>query len=144
MKSILLVLFLSAQMLYAQQGIKGKVEWISGNQMPGPGKTERNQSKAQAVTREISIYEATTTQQATSQGGVFYTNISTKLIKTIKSKKDGRFCIKLPPGDYSVFVKEKDGLFANQFDGNGRIQCITVKKGEYATLNILINYEAAY
>lgn len=141
MKYLLLALTFCVQVLYAQQGIKGKVEWVSGNQMPGPGKKE---TKAQPIVREIYIYEATTTQQAASQGATFFSDVSTKLIKTIKSKKDGNFCVKLPPGEYSVLVKEDHGLFANQFDGKGRIQCIEVKKGEFARLVIQVNYEAVY
>jgi hypothetical protein len=141
MKYLLLALTFGIQSLYAQQGIKGKVEWISGNQMPGPDKVA---AKAQPIVRAVYIYEATTTTQATSHGGLFYTDIGTKLIKVSKSKKNGSFCIKLPPGDYSVFIKEEQGLFANGFDSNNRIQCVTVKKGEYTRLNILVNYQAAY
>jgi hypothetical protein len=141
MKYLILALALSTSSLYAQQGIKGKVEWLSGNQMPGPGKKE---SKAQPLVRKIYIYEPTTIQQATLQGGVFFSNVTTKLITTIKSKKDGSFCVKLPPGEYSLFVSEQKGLFANSFDSLGRIQCISVKKDEYNSITILVNYEAAY
>jgi hypothetical protein len=66
------------------------------------------------------------------------------LLKKVKSKKDGSFCVKLAPGKYSVFVKEPKGLFANTFDVQGCIQCVTVKKGEFTKITIEVNYEAFY
>jgi hypothetical protein len=139
---ILLCMAILAIPAFSQrQGIKGKVEWITGNQMPGPGVKA---TKAPGIKREIYIYGPTTLQQTTVKDGVFFSNISTKLIAKKRSKKNGKFCVKLPPGEYSVFVKEADGLFANQFDGDGRIQCITVKNGEFLPLAIKVNYTAAY
>jgi hypothetical protein len=141
MKLIILLLTLSVQVLYAQQGIKGKIEWISGNQMPGP---DKQLTATKPIVREIFIYEATSTKQAASESGIFFSNITTKLIKTVKSKKSGNFCVKLPPGTYSIFVKEPLGLYANSFDSSGYIQCVTVKPNEYTQVSILVNYEAVY
>jgi hypothetical protein len=140
MKYLTLAFVLFTFSSFAQQGIKGKVEWVSGNQMPGPGKKA---SGAQPIERTVHVYEATTTGQ-TSQNGVFFSNLTTKLIKTVKTKKNGRFCVKLPPGEYSLFIEEKKGLFANSFDDRGRIQCVVVKKDEFNSITILVNYEAAY
>lgn len=140
MKYLVLAFTLSTLSLYAQQGIKGKVEWVSGNQMPGP---DKKVSKSQPLVRKIFIYEATTTQQTTSEG-VFFSNITTKLIATTKSKKNGSFKVKLPPGEYSILIKESQGLFANSFDSKNCIQCVKVKKGEFASITILVNYQAAY
>jgi hypothetical protein len=127
--------------LYAQQGIKGTVVWVSGNQMPGPDKLP---SETKKIAREIHIYKAISLNEVTPTDGVFFTEIKAPLIKRVKSKKDGLFCVKLPPGSYSLFVKEPKGLFANSFDGEGRIQCVIVKQGEYANITIQVNYEAAY
>jgi hypothetical protein len=65
-------------------------------------------------------------------------------MKVVKSKEDGTFTVKLPPGIYSVFVKEKKGLWANTFDGLGRINPVEVSAGEYTKFTINVNYEAAY
>jgi len=139
---ILLCITIVVFPLYAQkQGIKGKVEWVSGNQMPGPGKKE---TQAPGIKREIYIYEATALKQVTQKDGVFFSNITTKFIAKTHSKDDGSFCVKLPPGEYSVFIKETRGLFANRFDVNSRIQCIAVKQGEFLPLTIQVNYEASY
>lgn len=127
-------------LLGQQQGIKGKVEWISGNQMPGP---DRPASKPTGIKREIWIYQATTLDHV-SMDGVFFSDIQTVLVKKVKSGKKGCFKAKLPSGDYSLFSREKNGLFANRFDGLNRINCITVKPGEFTEITIRVDYEAAY
>jgi hypothetical protein len=139
--SLPLVLLLFSVAAYAQQGIKGNVVWLSGNQMPGPDKPE---AKPKGIAREVHIYEATTLEQTENIENIFFKKISTRLVAKIKSKKNGSFCVKLPPGEYSIFVMEPQGLFANIFDGQGRIQCVTVKHKEYTKITILVNYEAAY
>lgn len=138
--SIVLIMVLSTPSLAQKQGLCGKVTWTSGNQMPGPG---LKSSKALGIVREIYIYEATTTAQTSQQEG-FYSAIQTKLVKKIKSKKNGSFSVKLPPGTYSVFTKEAKGLWANTFDGQGIINPVTVSPKNYTELTLNVNYEAAY
>jgi len=144
MKNVLclsLLLLAAWPTLSQKQGISGHVEWISGNQMPGP---DRPASKAQGIKRQLWIYQPTTMAQADAADGVFFSNIKTTLVKKAKSNRKGRFRVKLPPGAYSIFTKEKKGLFANQFDGQNRIHCVAVKPGEFTEIPILVNYEAAY
>lgn len=138
--SIILLVVLSTPSFAQKQGICGKVTWTSGNQMPGPG---LKSSKSIGIVREIFIYEATTVPQTTQQEG-FYSAIQTKLVKKIKSKKNGTFSVKLPPGTYSVFTKEAKGLWANTFDGQGIINPVTVSPKNYTELSLNVNYEAAY
>lgn len=121
-------------------GIKGKVEWISGNQMPGPDKPV---GKTINIQREIWIYEAVSIDQVKSDG-VFFSEIPTKLVKKAKTKSTGNFKVKLPPGEYSIFIKEENGLFANRFDGQSRISYVEIKRGKFTQMNIRIDYEAAY
>lgn len=122
------------------QGIKGKVVWIGGNQMPGPG---RQTSRGAGIKREILIYKPTTMDNAIRTGSL-YSEIKTELVAKTSSKEDGSFRIKLPPGEYSVFIKEKEGYFANLFDGEGRINIIEVKRGEFSEVTIRVDYQAAY
>lgn len=134
------LLFLSLP-LTARQGIRGKVVWVSGNQMPGSG-AERTEPKG--IKREIYIYALTTVAETTQTDGVFFSDIKSRLVKKVRSKKNGKFCVKLPPGQYSVFVKEENGLFANLFDGENHIHPVTVKPGEYEILTIQVNYTASF
>lgn len=139
---ILFYLLLTGVFATAQkQGIKGKVEWVSGNQMPGPNKPEAH---PQGIKREIYIYQATAITQTSQQDAVFFSDIKTQRVRKIRSKKNGNFRVRLPAGKYSIFVKEPHGLFANTFDGQNCIQCVQVNSGEYATVTIQVNYEAAY
>lgn len=123
-----------------RQGIKGQVFWLSGNQMPGPG---RNVAPNLGIKREILIYEVATKADVT-QHETFFTDIKTKLVATTLSDEDGRFKVKLPPGRYSVFVKEPSGLFANLFNTAGEINPVVVEPKKFVWMSITVDYEAAY
>jgi hypothetical protein len=123
-----------------KQGICGKVIWVSGNQMPGP---DKELASSKGIVREIVVYEVTTNEQAT-QGDGFCKDIKTKLVARTKSKKNGTFSVGLPTGTYSVFVVEEKGLWANNFDGHGRINPVTISDNNWVNLTLEVNYEASY
>ena len=52
-----------------KEGIQGQVFWVSGNQMPGPGKAIPPQ---QGVTREVVVYKAATLQDVEQKDLVFH------------------------------------------------------------------------
>ena len=123
------------------QGICGSIVWKSGNLMPSP---DSQVPKPKGVQRELFVYELTSTEQATLQNG-FYKAIVTNLIKSVKSDADGKFCLALPEGKYSLFVKEGDkGLYANQFDGDGNIFPVKVTKDNLSMIVFTIDYQANY
>lgn len=143
MKRILVLLtFLTLTMVASaqKQGLQGQVFWVSGNQMPGP---DAVLSPNQGAVREVMIYELTNMTDAT-QVGPFFRDIKTRLVATTQSKADGTFKIKLPVGSYSVFTKERTGLYANLFDGKGFINPVHIKEGQYAWKTITIDYDAVY
>ncbi|MBL7850367.1 MAG: carboxypeptidase regulatory-like domain-containing protein [Cyclobacteriaceae bacterium] len=142
MKHVLVFLFLllSLSATGQKQGLQGQVFWVSGNQMPGP---DAVLSPNQGAVREVLIYEITNITDAT-QIGPFFRDIKTRLVATTTSKPDGTFKVKLPIGSYSVFTREKNGLYANLFDGKGFINPVTIKEGQYAWKTITIDYDAAY
>ncbi len=123
------------------QGIVGKVEWVGGNQMPGPDREGSNPAKG--ISREIYVYKAVTVQQ-TKQSNGFYTDVQSPLIAKVTSNADGSFTLKLPEGEYSVFTKEPEGLFASILDEKGRLNLVSVKKHHYSALTIKVNYTAVY
>jgi hypothetical protein len=122
-----------------KQGICGKVLWVEGNQMPGTSK----RTPPQGVIREIYVHQVTTLKQ-TSRADGFFVNISTPLIGKTTSRADGSYEINLPPGKYSVFIKEQHGFFANIFDQDVAINPVTVEVNEMISLTISINYKAAF
>ena len=142
MRSTFFILFLLCTLtaFSQKQGLRGQVFWVSGNQMPGP---ESILSPNQGAVREVLIYELTSIKDVT-QVGPFFRDIKTKVVATIQSKPDGTFKIKLLPGNYSVFTREKNGLYANLFDEKNNINPVYVKSGQYAWKTITIDYEVAY
>ena len=136
----MLVVVLQLPSAAQKQGIKGQVFWLSGNQMPGPGKAN---SPQQGIVREVFIYNATNQKDALSQDG-FFNEVNSVFITKATSGPDGSFEIKLPPGRYSVFVKEEKGLCANLFDSNGCINCVTVRPKKYSWITVTVDYDAAY
>src|SRR6187551_2087675 len=143
MAKLLLTLLLFTVQLSAEaqkQGIKGQVFWVSGNQMPGSGKVK---SPQQGMSREILVYPEVKLAD-TKQSDGFFTEIQGKPVACALSKADGSFKIKLPPGNYSVFVKESKGLFANLFDGQGIINPVKVKSKKYIWITLTVDYEAVY
>jgi hypothetical protein len=123
------------------QGICGSIVWKSGNSMPSP---DREPVKTKPIQRDLLVYDLTNIDQATLQNG-FYKAIVTNLIKSVKSDAEGKFCLELPEGRYSLFVKEEGkGLYANQFDGEGNIFPIKVSKDKVSVIVFTIDYQAVY
>ena len=135
-----LLIFSSFHTLHAQQqGVNGQVFWIYGDQLPGPEK----RNPMQGVVRQIDVYELTTLADVDQDNG-FFKKVYTRFVTSTISKEDGTFKIKLPPGKYSLFVKEEKGLYANLFDSDKNISPITVKPKQYSWMTITIDYEATY
>lgn len=126
--------------LCQRQGIRGQVFWLSGNRMPGPG---RSVTPGLGIKREIHVYEVATHEQAKQQD-VFFSDIKTRLVATVMSDASGKFKVKLPPGKYSLFVKEPQGLFANLFSTSGEINPVVVEPKQFTWVSITVDYEAAY
>jgi hypothetical protein len=124
-----------------REGIQGEVFWLSGNQMPGPGKVS---SPQQGVVREIYIYEVTRLQDTEQAADGFFSIVKTPLVTKTTSDPDGSFHVKLPPGEYSLFVKEAKGLFANLVNNDGKINSVLVKPKKYSYITIAIDYEAVF
>lgn len=153
MKKILIffvaILFLSScinqKTRLATQGIIGEVRWVEGNLMPNIGDTTYvARAKGFPIEREVFIYLATKPDETARSDEIFYTSINTRLVKKIMTEKDGSFKVNVPTGKYSVFVMEKDGLFANKFDGDNYINPVTVQANNFTEIQILVNYKAYY
>ena len=91
------------------------------------------------VIREIAIYEYTTVDKTKYSGNAF-SEISTKLIATTTCDEEGFFELALPPGRYSVFVKENGYLYANRFDGKAGIAPVTVESSVVSEFNLNLLY----
>lgn len=129
-----------------KQGLAGQVLWLEGDMMPSINdepEVNRKKFKKEPVQRVVHIHELTTMDEATADGP-FFQNIRSKKIETVETDEKGQFLISLPTGRYSVFVEEENGLFASIFDGEGHINPVEIKKNEISTIEIEVNYKAAY
>ena len=124
------------------QGVKGQILFLEGNQMPSP---DRPPSVGKGVSREVGIFEVTHTDQTVAgHSSGFYKKVKTKLIKATWSDSKGCLALELPEGKYSILVKENGEWYANLFDGDGAIFPIEVKEGETTPLEFRITYKAAF
>ena len=125
-----------------KQGIRGKVYWVAGNQMPSP---DAPPPAPKPMKTTLYIFELTNRQQAKSMdGGPFYSSLPTKLIREVQSNAEGQFKVKLPPGEYSVFTKKGELFYANTFDQFNNIAPVKVLAGQFASLEVRVDYDAAY
>ena len=123
------------------QGIQGRILFESGNQMPGPGVVRE---PAKGVQRELRVYPVLHGNQLQGEGNGFYDEPAHPPVKTVTSDTAGYFRVQLPPGEYSLLVQENDRLYANRFDGEGRIFPVKVEAGKMTEVEFKINYAAAY
>jgi len=132
---------LSKGIFSVEEGIAGKVLWKQGNFMPSPDRPQIN--SGMPVEKELLVYNVTNLKQV-KVNGAFYSDVQTGLVARVKSTPTGYFELKLPPGKYSLFSVEPDGLFANRFDGSGNINVVEVKGQTLTNIDFIIDYKAAY
>ena len=124
-----------------KQGLEGYIYFVTGNRMPSP---DVKQAAPSGYSTTLFIYELTNRNQVTSiNQSPFYSNISTKLVKTVKSNDEGYFKVKLPPGDYSLFVKKDNSFYANLFEGDN-INPVKVVAGQFTQVKVNVDYDAVY
>ncbi|MFC4874951.1 carboxypeptidase regulatory-like domain-containing protein [Negadavirga shengliensis] len=128
------------------QGLKGQVFWVEGNQMPlisENGQALPENASKKPVKRTIKIHELTHINEA-RLGDYLLGDIETPQVALVETDEEGRFSVELPEGMYSVFTIEEQGYFANIFDLDSYINPVEVKKKRWTSVEIIINYEAAY
>ena len=123
-----------------KQGICGTVFLKQGNQMPGPG---RVLSAGQPISREIAIYQLTNISDVKNNNGIF-SGIKTALVAKTTSNTKGYYEVALPAGQYSVFVIEKEGLYANSFNGKGSINPVEILPDSLTHKDIYISNKAVF
>ncbi len=128
-----------------ESGIKGKIIWVSGNQMPTiqPDGQAPLKKEPQGIVRTIEIYAALKTTDLKGDGS-FFEKPSVEPAAIVTSNEKGEFHCHLSPGKYSVFTVEPQGRFANSFDGQNFVQPVVVNEAKFSEITIEVNYSAAY
>lgn len=128
------------------EGLAGTVIFTEGNCMPQPVDDEEMESSClrYPVSRVVQIREYTHRSKTEHQGGGFHTNVQTKLIAKVQTDAAGFFEVDLPPGNYSLFIKEQGSLYANLWNSEGFIQAATVTEGDAVFVTLDITHSAYY
>lgn len=155
--SLLFFLLLASTLAYAQkphsararkaavkEGICGTVVEKRGNHMPGPGSPRPN-AGGTPVVREVFIFKRLSMNEVDPGENGFINSVrDAKPVKTVMSGKDGKFCVSVPAGHYSVLVRESKGLYANLSDSQNNINPVRVEKGKKAQVTVEITHEAVF
>lgn len=68
--------------------------------------------------------------------------IYTPLVKRVFAKWNGSFKVKLPPGQYSIFVFYKNHYFGNLQDKEGNLSPAFVEHNKKSWVTITIDYSS--
>lgn len=127
-----------------KQGICGVVREKRGNYMPSPDSPRPNPDGA-PVERDVLIFPLLNKSQIEAGENGFINSVgAAKPVKTVKSGKDGKFCVSLPVGQYTVMVREEKGLYANLSDSKNNIFPVSVQKNKSVTVTVDITHQAVF
>lgn len=137
MVKIFLTFLLSGMSIATQaQGvIQGQLYWL-----PTQSNFQEN-IPYQGVPLEIFVYELTTAEDVEREGDAIK-RINSRLVQQGFCRPDGAFKIKVPPGQYSVFVRYKNDFFGNLKDDKGHLSPAYAKAKKSAWVTITLNYSA--
>ncbi|WP_381524590.1 hypothetical protein [Spirosoma soli] len=126
------------------QGICGNVVVKRGNYMPSPDSPRPNPGGVPAE-REVLIFPLLNLGQVDAGDNGFVNSVrEAKPVKTVKTDKNGKFCVSLPAGRYTVLVREPKGLYANLFDSQSNINPVTVSKNRLSQHRLEITHGAVF
>ncbi|HEV2355829.1 MAG TPA: carboxypeptidase-like regulatory domain-containing protein [Puia sp.] len=129
-----------------RSGIEGRLYAIAGNRMPGPPRryndTVRGDNTLQrpatgpGIKGTICVFELTNDRQVTRKGTSPYCEaVHTRLIRQADTDDKGNFRIPLPPGTYSVFIRENGLYYAGRRDEKNNIAPVTVAPGKWTRVD---------
>ena len=112
--------------------------------MPSPDSPRQN-PEGTPVERDVLIFPLLNRSQIEAGENGFINSVGdAKPIKTVKSGKDGKFCVSLPVGQYTVMVREEKGLYANLSDSKNNIFPVNVQKNKSVTVTVDITHQAVF
>ncbi|MFD2572318.1 carboxypeptidase regulatory-like domain-containing protein [Spirosoma soli] len=112
--------------------------------MPSPDSPRPNPGGVPAE-REVLIFPLLNLGQVDAGDNGFVNSVrEAKPVKTVKTDKNGKFCVSLPAGRYTVLVREPKGLYANLFDSQSNINPVTVSKNRLSQHRLEITHGAVF
>lgn len=127
-----------------KQGICGVVREKHGNYMPSPDSPRQNPDGT-PIERDVLIFPLLNRNQVEAGENGFINSVGdAKPVKTVRSGKNGKFCVSLPVGQYTVMVREEKGLYANLSDSKNNIFPVNVQKNKSVTVTVDITHQAVF
>jgi hypothetical protein len=127
------------------KGVWGNVLFWEGNFMPRPVESGSSSGKITPVIRNILVCQATTMTEMSPYGsGPLFSQLPSTIIAETSSDETGFYQVALPPGTYSVFVKEGPVFYANSVDKLERVNPVEVLPGKVTKLQLNIQYKAYF
>lgn len=131
-----ILLLITAEGFAQKQGIKGQV-FRSPDQSPTKPSSTLAEPQFGLVCK-VEIYKPTDSSQVTPVATSVYDSIRSEWVTETQTKADGSFKVKLPPGNYSVFVKVTNGLYSDQTDREGHIGLVKVPQRTWSWLPVVV------
>ena len=133
------------------QGIYGTVLFWEGDFMPTYPENGTN-GDIYPVVRDVCIFERVLyddvdwayVEVEPGISALLAIDIPAPLVRVVHSNEKGYFETSLPPGLYSIFVKEGRHFYANRVDMGGYVFPAEVRKGEATGVQFDITYMATY
>ncbi len=129
------------------QGVWGRVLFLEGNFMPVANGC--SSGRVYPVSRMVYIFEPVTRQELVAVGGesTLYAEVPALAVDSVRSDADGFYQLDLPPGLYSILVREDSAYFVNGYSDTEvglTAQPVRVETGRTVQRSIEIDYKAAY
>jgi len=139
------ILTLNQQKVTIDEGIWGTLLQREGDCQPVieiDYFAKRYRCRTFPIQREILVYEYTLWKDAvtSSFSPVFFETVFSKLVAITTCDRDGFFELALEPGKYSLFIREKELLYANWGDGQGGVCPIAVEPDKVSEMNLILDY----
>lgn len=125
-----------------QQGIQGNILIEKGNRMPDP---DNSVPGPPGFATTVFFHPVTELQQLTPTAIVgLFQHINTKCVDSVATDATGYFSLLLPAGRYSVFVKYKDGFYANWLNEKNQVAPVEVIENQVTKVKYTISAGATY
>ena len=123
----------------SSQGIRGKVEIWEGDFMPMVDPKSTRNKILPGSGRKVRVFSP-----YKMSGGAKLDSVASNVIAESRCDSAGIFFVATEPGDYSVFVEDNGGWYANSWNGQGVQGAVTVEAKKITTLQIKITSKATF
>ena len=135
---------LQPEKLTIQEGVWGQLSFWEGSFALTTPEFACNRGTVTPVQRVVLVYEPTLGSMATPSGEYphLLSSVSTAVVDSVLSDATGFFEIAVPPGEYSILVREDEFLYSWTGVVPVVIAWIRVSSGEAYALPLQIRYKA--